>query len=96
MKYLALIVVFVFSTSQFIAQEKWSQTRKPVMGTYSKLPSETNSWQNTNKTIRVYQIGNTVFTVGPNFRVYPSPSAQQDEIILVRHPINQNIHVWWC
>lgn len=91
MKYLVILFILFFTSTQFIAQEKWSQTRKPVMGNYSKLPSESNSWENTNNTVKVYQSGNTAFSVGPNFRVLPTSNAQQDEIILVRHPTNQNI-----
>lgn len=62
------------------------------MGSYSKLPSETNSWENSNKATHTYTVDNMLVTVGPSIRVLPSsPSAQQDEIVLVRHPSNQNI-----
>ncbi len=91
MKYYFLLFVFIVSISGIYSQERWSVSRKPVMGTYSKLPSETNSWQNTNTKVNVYQFGDRIVTVGPNFRVLPSPNAQQDEIVLVRHPLNQNI-----
>ncbi len=74
-----------------LSQERWSNTKKPVIGIYSKLPNESNIWQNSNKTIKVYQTDNLVITVGPSIRVLPSANAQQDEIILVRHPSNQNI-----
>lgn len=74
-----------------LSQERWSNTKKPVMGIYPKLPNESNSWQNSNKSIKVYQSDNLVITVGPSIRVLPSSNAQQDEIILVRHPSNQNI-----
>ncbi len=92
MKYYLLLVIFIFSSSQIFSQEKWSQSRKPVMGNYTKLPSESNSWQHTNTKIQVYQLDNSVITVGPNIRVLPSsPTAQQDEIVLVRHPSNPDI-----
>lgn len=91
MKYYILLFVFIFSSLNIPAQEKWSTSRKPVMGNYTKLPAEINGWQNTNKTIQVYNIDNSVATVGPNIRVLPSANAQQDEIVLVRHPTNQNI-----
>ncbi|HMT12623.1 MAG TPA: sialidase family protein, partial [Ignavibacteria bacterium] len=67
----------------------WS-TSKPVFGEYSKLPSQANGWQNTNKEIRVVQLLNDAISIGPSFRVLPN-SNQQDEIVLVRNPINANI-----
>jgi hypothetical protein len=92
MKYYLLLFIFIVSSAQIISQEKWSQLRKPVMGSYTKLPNENYNWQNTNTKIQIYQFDNSVITVGPNVRVLPSsPSAQQDEIILVRHPTNTNI-----
>ena len=91
MKYFAALLVVIFSTALINAQEKWSQTRKPVMGNYSKLPSELNSWQNTNKTVQVYNFTDHVVSVGPSIRVLPTANAQQDEIVLVRHPSNQDI-----
>jgi len=68
----------------------WSTKKPAVLGSYSKLPNEIHAWQNTNTQIAVHQFGDVVITVGPNFRVNPN-SNQQDEIILVRHPTNQNI-----
>ncbi len=91
MKFFAVLLIAIFALANVQAQEKWSTTRKPVMGSYTKLPSETNSWQNTNRTIQVYNLNNMVITVGPSVRVLPTANAQQDEIILVRHPLNQNI-----
>lgn len=91
MKFLAVLLIAIFAFANVQAQEKWSTSRKPVMGSYTKLPSETNSWQNTNRTIQVYNLNNMVITVGPSVRVLPTANAQQDEIILVRHPLNQNI-----
>lgn len=91
MKFLAVLFIAIFAFANVQAQEKWSTSRKPVMGSYTKLPSETNSWQNTNRTIQVYNLNNMVITVGPSVRVLPTANAQQDEIILVRHPLNQNI-----
>jgi len=88
-KHLILLLLFIFSLIT-ISQERWSQiSRKPV-GIYTKLPSEIYSWQNTNTKITVYQGQPFVITVGPSVRVLPN-SNQQDEIILVRHPTNQNI-----
>ncbi|NOS86055.1 MAG: T9SS type A sorting domain-containing protein [Ignavibacteria bacterium] len=91
MKFFALLLITIFAFVNIQAQERWSTTRKPVMGSYTKLPSETNSWQNTNRTIQVYNQDNMVITVGPSVRVLPTANAQQDEIVLVRHPLNQNI-----
>lgn len=92
MKYYLLLFVFILSAGNLVSQEKWSQSRKPVMGNYVKLPSIENSWQNTNTKTVIYQNETDVITVGPNVRVLPSsPSAQQDEIILVKHPTNANI-----
>lgn len=91
MKFFAVLFMVIFAAVNLNAQEKWSTTRKPVMGEYSKLPSENNSWNNTNKTTQFYTTDNMVITVGPSVRVLPTSNAQQDEIILVRHPTNQNI-----
>ncbi|MCI0715698.1 MAG: T9SS type A sorting domain-containing protein [Chlorobi bacterium] len=87
-----IILICLMALNGFtLSQERWSNTKKPVIGIYSKLPNESNIWQNSNKTIKVYQTDNLVITVGPSIRVLPSANAQQDEIILVRHPSNQNI-----
>ncbi|HWA05805.1 MAG TPA: sialidase family protein, partial [Ignavibacteria bacterium] len=91
MKFFAVLLIAIFAITNIQAQEKWSTTRKPVTGNYTKLPSENYSWQNTNRTTAVYQLDNMVITVGPSVRVLPTSNAQQDEIILVRHPLNQNI-----
>lgn len=89
MKYFAVILFVLFSASILQSQERWS-TSKPVFGEYSKLPSQANGWQNTNKEIRVVQLLNDAISIGPSFRVLPN-SNQQDEIVLVRNPINANI-----
>jgi len=83
-------ILLILSLTCIVAfsQEKWSTSRKPV-GVYAKLPNEI--WQNTNSKIIIHQTGDMLISVGPSFRVYPNPSAQQDEIVLVRHPTNQNI-----
>ncbi len=91
MKYLAVLFLIIFTFSGVYSQEKWSTTRKPVMGNYVKLPSENYAWQNNNRTTQFYTYDNIVITVGPSIRVLPTSNAQQDEIILVRHPSNQNI-----
>jgi hypothetical protein len=86
------ILVFVLLSGIIMypyCQEKWSQSRKPV-GNYTKLPSEIYSWQNTNNKTVIHQFSNMLITVGPSIRVLPN-SHQQDEIVLVRHPTNQNI-----
>ena len=90
MKRLVILTCFIYLSGFSVSQEKWS-TKKPVMGSYSKLPHESNSWQNSNKAVKIHQTDNSVITVGPSIRVLPSSNAQQDEIILVRHPSNQNI-----
>ncbi|MBE2219492.1 MAG: T9SS type A sorting domain-containing protein [Ignavibacteria bacterium] len=89
MKYSVLLLIFIFSVTCLQSQERWS-TSKPVTGNYSKLPSEANGWQNTNKEIRFYQILNDAISIGPSVRVLPN-SNQQDEIVLVRNPLNANI-----
>ena len=89
MKYSVLLLIFIFSVTCLQSQERWS-TSKPVTGNYGKLPSEANGWQNTNKEIRVYQILNDAISIGPSVRVLPN-SNQQDEIVLVRNPLNANI-----
>ncbi len=58
MKFFVLLLVIIFSAVNISAQEKWSSTRKPVTGDYLKLPSENYSWQNTNKTTKVYTYEN--------------------------------------
>jgi hypothetical protein len=84
-----LLIIITFITLSSSSQERWSETKKPVMGSYVNLPSPEGNWQ-PSKIHNVYQFGNMLITVGPSIRVLPS-SAQQDEIILVRHPSNQNI-----
>ncbi len=91
MKYFSLFLLAIFLLPGINAQEKWSTSRKPVMGDYVNLPSEHTGWKNTNKTTMVYNYDNMVITVGPSVRVLPTSNAQQDEIVLVRHPSNQNI-----
>ena len=49
------------------------------------------AWDNPNKATHTYTINDVAVTVGPKVRVLPSSNAQQDEIVLVRHPSNQNI-----
>src|SRR4030095_5719378 len=90
MKFSLLLFIFIFLSVSLNSQEKWS-TSKPPLGIYSKLPNENYGWQNQNKSVQVYQFDHSSFTVGPNIRVLPSANAQQDEIVLVRHPSNQNI-----
>jgi hypothetical protein len=89
MKYFALLLIVFFSASILQSQQRWS-TVKPVQGSYTKLPSEANKWQNNNKEFQVYQVFNDAISVGPNVRVLPN-SNQQDEIVLVRNPLNANI-----
>ena len=87
-KLFLITILAVFALTSF-SQEKWS-TRKPA-GVYPKLPSEIYAWQNTNTKIVVYHGQSYAVTVGPSIRVHPNAVAQQDEIVLVRHPSNPNI-----
>ncbi len=91
MKFINMFLSVVLLYVNIYSQEQWSASRKPVYGSYVKLPSEENSWINQNKSYRFLNYDNMVITVGPSIRVLPSSIAQQDEVILVRHPVNQNI-----
>lgn len=91
MKYCLLISMLIFNCVESVTQEKWLSTRKPVIGNFPKLPSEENSWHNTNTETKIFQFDNSIITVGPSVRVFPSSNAQQNEIVLIRHPLNENI-----
>src|SRR5258706_13570854 len=88
--FLAVIILFSLISSAF-AQEKWSIDRrtmsKPPMGRYIELPDNNSAWVNETHSTRVFQTPQGMVVVGPNVRVLPN-SHQQDEIVLVKSPVN--------
>jgi subtilisin-like proprotein convertase family protein len=92
--FITTIVTFAILVNLTFPQEKWMRDPRTIskpQGTYSPLPTGQENYINPNKTTRFYYISDGVTTVGPNFRVYPTASNQEDELILVRHPLNPNI-----
>ncbi len=94
MKKLLLLFVIISLCNLVNAQEKWSVDRrisaKPYLGNFTPLPDNNYNWENTNHTSKIYNTPMGDIVVGPNIRVLPN-SHQQDEIVLVRSPINQSI-----
>jgi hypothetical protein len=86
-----LFIYLLIAVNLIHAQEKWnidrSKTSKPPVGNYSLLPLGTNNWENPNKTSRTLNTNSESLIIYPNTRVLPN-SNQQDEVILVRHPLN--------
>jgi len=94
MNKLLLLFIVLFLCASLYSQQKWSVDRrkatKPYIGNYTTLPDNNYNWENPNHSSRVYQNNGEMLVVGPNVRVLPNTN-QQDEIILVRHPVNQFI-----
>jgi hypothetical protein len=92
MKKFILFLLFVALLCQIYAQERWIPDQKslpkPPLGNYTPLPLV--KWENQNRITQVYYTPNGILAVSPNVRVLPN-SNQQDEIILVRNPLNPNI-----
>ena len=92
-----IITTFLFlavAVNLSLPQEKWSRDPRTIskpQGTYSPLPEAKENYVNPNTTTQFYYTPFGVTAVGPNFRVYPTSSNQEDELILVRHPLNPNI-----
>jgi len=91
MKKSFLLFFILFLVQTLYSQEKWSVDKrkisKPPVGQYKPLPVEANNWENPNKSDRVVNTPFGRVVVPPNVRVLPN-SNQQDEVILVRHPLN--------
>ena len=91
----ALFLLVLFVTNFSVSQEKWSidprMVSKYPTGKYVNLPKGIENYVNPNKTVRVYQTEDGILIVNPNVRIYPTTSNQQDEVIIVRHPLNPNI-----
>jgi hypothetical protein len=87
---LFLSILLLCSISLF-AQERWipdgRSMPKPPLGQYNSLPENIIPWKNINSQVRYFYSQNEVLAVSPNIRVLPN-SNQQDEIILVRNPVN--------
>jgi len=85
----------LFTGQNFKQQDdrKWStdprMTKIYPTGNYVPLP-QVNNYIHSNKIPIVYYTPTDVFTVAPNFRIYPS-STTQSEVPICRHPTNQNI-----
>ena len=91
----ALFLLVLFVTNFSVSQEKWSidprMVSKYPTGKYVNLPKGIENYVNPNKTVRVYQTEDGILIVNPNVRIYPTTSNQQDEVIIVMHPLNPNI-----
>ena len=91
MKKSLLLFFILFLVQTLYSQEKWSVDKrkisKPPVGQYKPLPVEANNWENPNTSDRVVNTPFGRVVVPPNVRVLPN-SNQQDEVILVRHPLN--------
>ena len=89
-KFTLLLLVLLLAQTAY-SQEKWSvdrsRTSKPPLGNYKVLPSVNNNWINPNTSDRIIHTQNEILVIAPNIRVLPN-SNQQDEVILVRHPLN--------
>jgi hypothetical protein len=92
-----IIIAFLsiaFLLKPALSQERWSQdprlTLKPT-GNYAALPEVKNNYVNPNTSTRIYNTRSGVVSVEPNFRVYPTSTNQEDELIICRHPVNPNI-----
>lgn len=93
MRKVILSLLFFALVCNLSAQDRWADDRalpKPLIGEYPKVPSEIIAWENPNKTIRIFYTSMGSIGVGPSIRVLPN-SNQQNEIILVRHPLNTQI-----
>jgi hypothetical protein len=91
MKNFLAVILLISLISINFAQERWNIDRrtlpKPPIGNYTVLPDNSNSWVNEIHSSRVYQTPQGTMVVGPNVRVLPN-THQQDEIILVKSPVN--------
>jgi hypothetical protein len=91
---LSVAAVLLFTAQNFNPGPRWNldprMTAVP-QGGYVPLPDilSNNYQQNTQSRVVNTTIGN--FLVGPSFRVHPSTTNSQTEVILVRHPVNPNI-----
>jgi len=76
-----------------IAQQRWAQDPRLLQlhpADFTPLP------QNPDNRIRPTQPWTVItpigtFLVNPNFRTHPNPGVTQSEVIIIRHPLNQNI-----
>lgn len=88
----SVLTLFLYINSR--SQEKWSvdprMTAKTPAGIYVPLPNGTLNYVNPDSKIKYYYFNNNILAINPDFRVYPSTN-QQNEVILVRHPLNHNI-----
>lgn len=90
---LTVLIAFFLLLNLSFSQEKWSTDPRMISkpkGTYSPLPVDRPEYVNPNTTARVFYTTAGPMSVGPNFRVYPTASNQEDELILIRHPSNPN------
>jgi hypothetical protein len=60
-------------------------------GQYVQLPQQLIHEDPVPKVARVYNTNIGTMVVNPNFRIHPNPGTTQSEVIIVRHPLNQNI-----
>ena len=98
-----LLIGFIIFTGQKSTDnlsEKWdldpSMTQLVVTGpSYPVLPSRPVDYVFSTKP-RFYNTPFGIVTVTPNVRVHPTTNTNQSEVIIVRHPLNQNIMFASC
>ena len=94
---LLLIGFFLFTGQDFKGKDdrKWNiderMTKLYTTDEYSPLPYVLDkNFKHTNQ-MRIIQTPYEVLSVTPNFRPYPTTNTNQSEVIITRHPTNQNI-----
>jgi subtilisin-like proprotein convertase family protein len=88
-KALLSLLLLIFISSLSFSQVPWS-TVKPPIGRYVKLPNNITPWTNPNTQTMVYYTPAGVMSVGPNVRVLPN-SSEQDELYLSYNPQVPNV-----
>ncbi|MGH2575019.1 MAG: hypothetical protein ACRDFC_04890, partial [Ignavibacteria bacterium] len=90
-----LLAAFLLSAYNVWSQEKWSQdprmTNLQPGGDYVVLPQFRDNYVHPNTTTRIVNTTIGTFILAPNFRVHPTTTTTQSEVIIVRHPLNQLI-----
>jgi len=94
------LIIFTGQKSNDKESAKWdldpSMTKLIVTGpSYSQLPSKPVDYVFSTQP-RFYNTPFGIVTVTPNVRVHPTTNTNQSEVIIVRHPINQNIMFASC
>jgi hypothetical protein len=96
-----MVVLLLLSYVTVIAQDKAPTTEKWVndprttgiypAGNYTDLPQVIINEVPLRTSPIIVQGSNGLYMLNPNFRPHPTTTTTQSEVIVVRHPINQNI-----